>query len=215
MCIRGWAMSQSAFDVIVSDPLFTGLPLRVEQRPSRASGLIMLALLVPALVTLMVPVGLLAAFAAPAVSIAADNPVAAAQALLGLCMWTALFALPAKRIIQRFGRGRKIHIEAGLVTVSEQGAIRSRVWSAPLAEFSGLAHHVRATLSGLHHELILVHPERAKSVLLHTADHMSEATIERATALLGLPQVHPRELYRFRAQRKRPLALAPAALQAA
>lgn len=213
--IRGLAMSQTKSDAVVSDALFTALPLLVEQKSSPASGMIRLALLVPALATLMVPLGLLAAFAAPAVSVAASNPIAAAQALLGLCMWTALFALPCKRIIHHFGRGRRVRIEAGVVMVNERGAIRCRDWSAPLAEFCGIAHHVRATLSGLRHELILVHPERAKSVLLHTADSFSQATLERAAALLSMPQVPPAELYRFRTQAQRALSPAPSLLLAA
>lgn len=201
-------MSTTTLDVIVSDDRFTALPLRVEHTSSRASGIIRLVLLVPALATLMVPLGLLAAFAAPAATVAATNPVAALQAVLGLCLWTALFALPAKRIIQGVGRGRRVHIEAGRVTVTEQGVFRARHWSAPLAEFTGLAHHVRATLSGLRHELILVHPERSKSILLHTASAIGQPTIERAAALLGVAQVAPAALYRFRAQAK-PAAAMP------
>lgn len=208
-------MPQAIFDVVVSDPLFAHLPFSVDQRSSRTSSLIMLMLLVPALVTLMVPVGLLAVFAMPVFSVAADNPAAAAQVLVGLGVWTVLFALPAKRIIQRFGKGRKICINAGLVTVSEQRATRSQVWSVPLAEFSGLAHHVRATLSGLRHELILVHRDRGKSVLLHTADQISQSTIERATALLRLPQISAGELYRFRARGKTALTSAPVESRAA
>ena len=176
-------MPQAVFEVVASDPLFAHLPFSIDQKSSRASGLILIMLLVPGLVTLLVPLGLLAAFAAPVLSIAAENPAAAAQVLLGLGLWTVLFVIPGKRIVQHFGTGRKVCIDAGLVTVSENGAMRSRVWSVPLAEYCGLAHHVRATLSGLRHELILVHRSRPKSVLLHTADHIAQSTIEQAAAL--------------------------------
>jgi len=203
-------MPQAVFEVVASDPLFAHLPFSIDQKSSRASGLILLMLLVPGLVTLLVPLGLLAAFAAPVLAIAAENPAAAAQVLLGLGLWTVLFVIPGKRIVQHFGTGRKIRIDAGLVTVSERGAMRSRVWSAPLTEYSGLAHHVRATLSGLRHELILVHRSRAKSVLLHTGDHISQSTIEQAANLLRLPQVPAAEIYRSRARGARVSAPAPA-----
>jgi hypothetical protein len=203
-------MPQAVFEVVASDPLFTHLPFSIDQRSSRASGLILLLLLVPGLVTLLVPLGLLAAFAMPVLTIAAEHPAAAAQVLVGLGLWTVLFVIPGKRIVQHFGTGRKIRIEAGMVTVSESGAMRSRVWSAPLTEYSGLAHHVRATLSGLRHELVLVHRSRTKSVLLHTADHIAQSTIEQATALLRLPEIPAAEIYRSRTRGARASASAPA-----
>jgi hypothetical protein len=84
------------------------------------------------------------------------------------------------------------------VTVREVGALRSRAWTAPLSEFAGVAHHIRSTLSGLRHELVLVHRVRGKSVLLlQTANAVPQATLERAAALLALPQVSAGELYRL------------------
>jgi hypothetical protein len=56
---------------------------------------------------------------------------------------------------------------------------------------------VRATLSGLRHELILVHPVRGRSLLLHAGDQMTRGLLERATTLLRLPEVPARELYRI------------------
>ena len=195
-------MPQAVPEIVASDPPFDRLPVTIDQKSSRASALIMLLLLVPALLIVVVPVGLLAAFAAPALGIAADNPVAAAQVLIGIGIWTLLFVVPAKRIIQRFGSVRKIGIDARVVTVSDVGPFCARAWSAPLTEFSGIAHHVRATISGLHHELILVHGERGKSVLLHAADRISQATVERAATLLRLPEIPAQELYRFSVRRK-------------
>jgi len=199
-------MPQAVVDILASDPLFAKLPFSVDQRSSRASALIMLLLLVPALVTLLVPLGLLAVFAGPVAAIAASDPAAAIQVVLGLGLWTVLFVVPAKRLVQRFGRERRVHVDAGMVTVRETGVLGSRVWTAPLSEFRGLAYHVRATLSGLRHELILVHAVPGRSVLLHTADAISQSTIERAIRLLRLPQVPPGELYRFGARRPRPEA---------
>jgi hypothetical protein len=206
-------MSNTTLDFADPDMQLASLPLTIEHASSRTSNAIMLALLVPALAILIIPLGLLAAFATPAVSAGANNPVAAAQAFIGLCMWTALFALPCKRLIQHFGRAQHIHIEAGVVSVSERGAIGCRDWNAPLSEFCGVAHHVRATLSGWRHELILVHPDRSKRLLLCASDAIPHSTIERAAKLLGVAQIPAAALFQSGTRERAPSA--PAMLPAA
>ena len=79
-----------------------------------------------------------------------------------------------------------------MVSVSDCAVLGSRSWQAPLEEFSGIAHWVRSSLSGVRHELHLVHPDPRKSLLIHRADHISQATIDAAGALLGLPPVPAR-----------------------
>ncbi len=206
-------MPQALLVVVASNPLFDRLPLSVEQKSSRASAAIMLLLLVPAVLMVLVPVGLLAAFAAPALWAAAEHPVAAAQVILGLGVWTLLFVVPAKRIVQRFGAGREVRIEQGVVAVRERGLFGSRSWTAPLSDFRGIAHHVRSTLSGVRHELVLVHGDRAKSVLLHAGDPLSQASIDGAAALLGLPHVPAGTLYRFGAAPRSAATPMPALVQ--
>src|SRR5262249_53422224 len=154
-------------------------------KSSRISALIMLLLLVPALLVGLVPTALLVAYASSSWGIAADNPGAAAQVLVGIAMWTVLFVLPAKRIVQRFGAARQIMIDRDYVSVSDRGFFGTRHWSAPLAEYTGIARHLRSTLSGLRSELILVHRESRKSILLHSGDLASTPTIEQAIGLLS------------------------------
>lgn len=202
-------MPQAMLVVVASSPLFDRLPFRVEQKTSRASAVIMLLLLVPAVAAMLVPVGLLAAFATPTLWAAAEHPGAAAQVALGLGIWTLLFVVPAKRIIQRFGTSREVRIEHGLVTVRERGGFRSRAWTAPLSTFCGVAHHVRSTLSGVRYELILVHKDRSRSVLLCAGDRIPQSTIDSAAALFGLPHVPAGALYRFGTAREAPAAPSP------
>ena len=206
---------QAVLDVVACDPPFDRLPLTIDQTSSRASALIMLLLLVPALLVGLVPTALLVAFASSSLGVAADHPGAAAQVLVGIAVWTVMFVLPAKRIVQRFGVARRIHIDAGTVTVSERGFFGSRQWSAPLSEYKGITRHLRSTLSGLRHELILVHREPRKSVLLHSGDLASPPTIDQAKRLLGLPEIQPRELYRRRTFRAPAAAPGPVVARAA
>jgi hypothetical protein len=204
--------TQAVLDTVACDHPFDRLPLTIDQKSSRASALIMLALLVPALLVGLVPTALLVAFASSSWGVAADHPGAAAQVLVGIGLWTVLFVLPAKRIVQRFGVVRRIHIEADAIEVNERGLFGSRHWQAPLSEYTGIARHLRSTLSGLRHELILVHREPRKSLLLHSGDLASQPTIEQATRLLGLPEIQPRELYRRRSLRsaRTPMPAEPA-----
>jgi hypothetical protein len=177
---------------------FDSLPFKAEQTSSRTAAVLILLLLIPVIGLVIVPVGLVLVFATGEVQEAVvHHPLAAAGLVAGLATWAALFLVPAKRIIQRFGNRRRVTIARERVTVADESLFGSRLWSAPLADFRGVAHHVRSTLSGVRHELILVHPTRDRSVLLHSADVIAQSTIDRATALLSLQQVPAHELYRL------------------
>ena len=93
---------------------------------------------------------------------------------------------------------RTVEIDERTVTVTEGGQFRTWTWSAPLGAFTGLAHHLRASLSGTRHELILVHPEREKSVLLCLADTLAQQEVERVATLLGHKEIPSSVLYRFK-----------------
>jgi len=190
-------MPQATPSIVASACPFDSLPISIERESSRTSALVVLALAVPALCAVIVPVVLVLAFAAREVWEAMINkPVEVAGLASGRVAWAALFLVPAKRIIQRGWNHRNVRITTERVTVSDKGMFSARLWTAPLAEFRGVAHHVRATLSGVRHELILVHSVTGRSVLLHSADSISQPTIDRAVALLCLPQLPARELYR-------------------
>lgn len=66
-----------------------------------------------------------------------------------------------------------------------------------------VAHHVRTSLSGTRHELILVHPEQEKSILLCVAPRTSQSEVDCVAALIGHKPIPPGELYRFNGLRPR------------
>ena len=190
-------MPQIASSNVASVPPFGSLPFHAEHRSSRTGAVLMLLLLVPVLAMVIVPVGLVLAFAGHEVRDAvAHHPLAVTVLGVGLSAWVALFLIPAKRIIQRFGNRRRVTVAQERVTVADDSLFGARHWSAPLAEFRGIAHHIRSTLSGVRHELILVHPSRSRSVVLHSAPAIGQPTIDRATALFRLQQIPAHELYR-------------------
>jgi hypothetical protein len=189
---------------------FESLPLTIDQKSSRACALVMLALVVPALCAVILPVAIVLVLAAQEVWEAMrSKPVAVSTLAVGLVVWTALFLIPAKRIIQRGWNHRSVRITTERVTVSDRGLFGSKLWTAPLVEFRGITHHVRATLSGVSHELILLHSVADRSVLLHTSDGIARSTIERAVALLCLPEIPACELYRLTRRGSSPLGITP------
>jgi hypothetical protein len=184
----------------VDPPVPAELPLRLIETCSRRTAMVMLVLAVPAVVAvgfsalmliveaLMVP--------GPRAAIA-QHPVLGLEVLTGIAFGAYLLGLPQKRLVERLAAARTIDIDETTVTVTEIGHFRSQTWSVPRSDFAGLTHHVRASLSGTRHELILVHPEREKSLLLSLAPRMLQSEVDRVAAMLGCKEIPPSELYRF------------------
>lgn len=149
-----------------------------------------MALLVPVLAMVVLPVGLVLAFASHDLWLAVgQKPLPMAILGVGLVAWVALLLVAAKRLVQRFGNRRRVRIDGRLVTVDDTGVFGSTSCCTPLAEFKGISHHVRATLSGVRHQLVLVHPEPELSVLLYAMHAMPQAVVDHASRLFGLPQI--------------------------
>lgn len=183
----------------------TQLPLRLTQSCSPHSATASLAVLAPlALAAAIAGVAIVyQALLTPAArDLVAEHPTLGLEILVALIFLIALIALPIRRLIARLTMTRTVDIANGMVTVTE-GHFRARTWSAPLGAYTGVTHHVRASLSGTRHELILIHPERAKSVLLCVAPRTSQGEVDRVAALLGHHQIPPGELYRFNTLRPR------------
>jgi hypothetical protein len=176
---------------------FEALPFSFVQQSHRATATLLLLLTLPVLAVLIVPPALILFLAVEDLRHAiADKPLAVGMLVLGLVTWAGVFLVPTQRLVRKLWTTRSVSVAADRVTVNDDGLLGSRLWTAPLSDFSGIAHQVRATLSGVRHELVLVHRDRRRTVPLHTADRISQATIDRAAALFRLPQLSARELYR-------------------
>ena len=190
-------MPQAASSRIALSP-FRSLPFEVEHKSSRTAAIVQIALLAPVLAMVVLPIVLVLTFASHDLWEAiAHKPLPATILGAGLIAWLGLLLMPAKRLILEFGNRRRVKVCAERVMVDDKGLFRSTHWSATLSEFSGIAHHVRATLSGVRHELVLVHPLRDRSVLLLAANAIGQSTIEQAAHLFRLPQVPAHPLHRI------------------
>jgi len=185
----------------VEPPVPSELPVRLTQTCSQRAAAALLALTIPlALAAGLAALMLLleALFAPAARAVLAQHPALGFEILAAIVFCAYLLGLPIRRLFRRMTLTRIVDIDARTVTVTEGTRFRTWTWSAPLGSYTGLAHHLRASLSGTRHELILVHPERDKCVLLSLAATMAQGEVDRVATLLGQKEIPSSELYRFK-----------------
>ncbi|HRD76774.1 MAG TPA: hypothetical protein PK264_12705 [Hyphomicrobiaceae bacterium] len=168
----------------------------VERRPRVAvfGKIILLSLAGIAGAAPIVMVTALSASTPDAILRVADNPLVGLQFATGLLFWILLLGMPFWRFVRSAGIERKVAIDAACVTIAERSLIGAREKVVPLTSYRGIAHRVRASLSGTRHELVLVGPSQRSNVVIATAPRMSEGDIERMCNLLGLKPVPAREV---------------------
>lgn len=187
--------------VAASNPLVS-FPIELRQGTPFVGALGSVLVLLPTAAALLVPFVLLGQHLVSEAEARAqllDHPGSSLQIALALGLWALLFAMPTHRLLTRMFAKRVIEIDGTSVTVAERGLFAGSSWSEPLASYLGVAHHVRASVSGTRHELILVHPDADKSLLLATAERFTDTEVARVARFLGTVEVPARELYRLRA----------------
>jgi hypothetical protein len=191
---------------------FESLPITLEQSTSPMSTLIIGSFIAVAATVLLAPFGLLAAHATAepaAFQAAISQPATAVQLGLALIVALGFVTVPLHLLLRRWQQPRRIIVSQQSVSASNAKGPSRGNWNEPLSAYRGVTHHIRTSLSGAQHEIILVHARPAKSVVLHVADRIGQPQIEALARLLNVPQVPTRTLYeRHRAQ---PLDLAQAA----
>jgi hypothetical protein len=118
-------------------------------------------------------------------------------------------------LLDGMARSRVVEIDSVNVTITDQTLFGMRSISVPLKSYTGLVHHVRASLSGLRHELILAHAESDHSVLITHADRIGQSEIDRVCGMLGHREVASGHIYRLTLRRPRPASPAAELAKAA
>lgn len=153
----------------------------------------------------LVPFGLIASHAATdpaALATLAGRPGSTILLACGLLLALTLASVPLRAAVARLTRRRAVVSFAdGRVQVEEHGLMGTRRWSARTTEFKGIAHHVRATLSGARHELILVHADPGKDILLQIAARPADLMLDGFARVIGVSEIPARELYGRRRNR--------------
>ncbi len=209
-------MRATAFETCVPCAPITALPINLSQTPSRSSPLLTLALALPAAFAALAPFYLIAAHATQDASLFVERGSTSLLLGLALILWALLFGWPIMQRVGLIGTGREICLTSTVVTVRERGLLFDRSWSQPLNSYCGLAHHVRSSLSGTRHEVLLVHPDPAKSFLLRAADRIGQEEIDQMVLLTGCREIAPQVFYRRTvAQGSHPYAASATALASA
>jgi hypothetical protein len=212
-------MRPEAFERVELRSGVEAFPLLSEQSSSRPGGIFNLALMSVLAAAIVLPQLALAVHALSLDETRAlilSRPLLALDMALAIVFWLALFAWPLKRLVAGLNWRRNIEITRDAVAVRDDTVFGPATWTAPLKDYIGIAHHVRTSLGTARHELVLVHPERGRSVLLLAREHISDVEVRRFCRLLGQPEISPKAMYRLR----RPVAAraqspAPGALAAA
>lgn len=176
------------------------LPLVLTQHASRGGTVAAGTFIAVAAAVLLAPFSLLAAGAAHAPDSVASTimqPVVAVQLGLALIVALTFVAVPLHRLLKASRRPARIVVAADQVAATD--ATGRALWTEPLASYRGIAHHIRTSLSGARHEIVLVHATADKTVVIETGDRIGQARIDTFAGLLRLPEVPAGTLYQRRA----------------
>lgn len=180
------------------------VPLVFEQPqagPERLFLAIVVGLILGALLTPFWLIGARLAADPAARAIVAGDPALGLQLGLGLAILLAMFGWPLASLARGALLKGRITIDKGVVYGVERGIFGVRDWIEPLAAYSGVRHRVRSSLSGVRHEIWLVHPQHRRCVLLATAPRISDDAVADAARLFGLAEIPSREAVSFASER--------------
>lgn len=133
-----------------------------------------------------------------ALNIALARPMATFQIVAGLLLLATLILVPMHRLFARVARTALIEIDDGVVRVRETGLLAGRSFTEPLAAYEGAAHRIRTTLSGIQHEVILVHPDARRDVVIALDAANPSLTPSALMAQLRLPEIALADIRRAR-----------------
>ena len=190
--------STGTFDQVEPSCGQPALPLRLTLTPDRARTTARLVLIVPGLTLLLAPAAIAVRLllGAEASALAGLEPLACAALLTLPVLWMALVVFAGVSLLPRLRRSRVVTISGDHVSVLETTLLGNRAWRLPIRGYRGIAHHVRATAGVLTHEIILVHANPDRSILLHTAPMVSQSSLDHFRGLLRLPVIASSEVYR-------------------
>ncbi len=199
-------MTIAAVDSITPAGPAAVLPVTLAQTTCRSRNVFKMIFAISAALVLLSPFGLLASVAAadPAAFVnTAQRPSVAIQLSVALLVSLAFVAVPMRHVFTRTARERAVTLSPSMVSVVELNRTGSVEWREPLANYTGVAHNIRTSLSGARHEVILVHAVRSKSVILQIADRIAQSHIDSWCSLTGLPEIHAKALHQPRPFRPR------------
>jgi hypothetical protein len=191
------SLSGGSFDSVVPHGSPKIIPTSLTLRPSfgRTVSLFLLAFVPTALLAVPAVMAAVVLRDRGPLTLLGDDPIAFLALAMQPLLWSLLASVPVKTLGGRLGLVRRVLVEPHRVLFIERSVLGTRRLRCSTAEFRGLAHVVRATLNGTHHELVLVHADARRSVLLMTAPLIPQSVIDETRLKLSLPEVPAREMF--------------------
>ena len=193
-------MATHTFETIDPPNPVTSLPARISQSSPKARTIVSLAALILTAFLMAAPFAAVAAHLVEtpeARQLISVQPGSMLQLVSGLLILTVLLGLPATRLARRL-TCRIVILTPGYVAVEETGPTGGTAWRLPTSSFTGLAHHVRASMAGVRHELVLRHDDPSRTVLIAVAPRFTQTDVERMCSLLGVREIPACLLYERR-----------------
>lgn len=182
-------MRAADFESIAPDAPLSALPATLVATTSRSAPFLLLALAMPAAIAGLAPLVLVMGHAFLDASIVTQRSGTTAALAAALAVWLVVFAWPIAVRAARSGLTRCVEIADGEVHVIDTGLFGTESWTQPLAAYHGLTHRVRSSLSGVRHELILIHPISSRNILVRVAPRIAQHEIERSAFVLGCREI--------------------------
>lgn len=166
-------------------------------RISRLPGLLFMSLLAILTALPQIAVVSYAASSPETRAVIFQHPMIAVELALAAAFWGLLVIWPLCRIMSAVCSVRIAEISGKSVQVVDRTPFSNVHWSLPIWAYDGIAHHARTSLSGVRHELVLVHGDRRRNIVLAAAQTIGHAELREYCRLLDLPEVPPSRIYGF------------------
>jgi len=166
------------------------LPITLRRsKPKLASlpGLLLMTTLAALIIIPQIGLAVYALTSAELRAVFAANPIAAVELAVAFVFWTGLICWPLRNIIVAIASDRIIDIRNGEVMVIDRTPFSTHGWRLPLATYSGVTIQLRTSVSSVQSEVVLVHSDPRRSVILATAEKIGKGEILELCHILGLP----------------------------
>ncbi len=194
-------MRIASIKAISADRPLTELPVTLIQRTSQWSMVADAVFLAVSGLAFAIPAGLFAAEAMAAPSAAQNTitsqPIPTILTIAGLALLLVPIVFLMKRLATGIGGTRQVVLTESDITVTDRSLGRPRTWAAKLSEFKGITHHVRTSISHSRHELILVHSDPKRSVLLAISEMPPFRELSELPERVALRVIPASHLYRL------------------
>lgn len=130
-------------------------------------------------------------------AVLAGRPLIGVQLLVGLLVLAWIFGWPLVHLARRGLDRRRVTIDGTWVRSDAIGLLGKPSWAEPLAHYAGVTHRVRTSLSGVRHELVLVHRRPSRSLVLQSASQIPQDAAGSVARLFALAEIPSREAASF------------------